>query len=210
MVYNVSKLWNVCTSQSLVQIKLKTAFHSRGASNAVLDVCAVCTVPNEQVCVCVYVCVAAFACVLYVVGFRHCTGACWILLLILFFVFFWVLGDCTEDDIDNRQYYNRSMRMAFSSSCLVPRTHFTLLLAAYDYPFVVVVVEIPFSIQFCWIGYIHTLRWPDKPGNCKCKIPTKTTAAVAATATAAARVKDVARFFESPYDKTITFQRGPI
>lgn len=84
---------------------------------------------SERVCaVCVhtYVCVYLRLDVCYVVGFRHCTGACWILLLILFFVFFWVLGDCTEDDIDNGRYYNRSMRMAFCSSCR--RTHFTLLL----------------------------------------------------------------------------------
>lgn len=127
MVYNVSKLWNVCTSQSLVQIKLKTAFHGRGASNAVLDVCAVCTVPNEQVCVCVRVC----SCV------RMCAVCCWfsalhgcLLDIIVDFVFRIFLG---FGWLYRRRYWQSSVLQSFYAygvQLLVPRAAYTFYTTA--------------------------------------------------------------------------------
>lgn len=129
---------NVCTSQSLVQIKLKTAFHSRGASNAVLDVCTVCTVPNKRASECVRACV-------YVSAFR-CVLCCWfsalhgcLLDIIVDFVFrfffgFWVIVPKTILTMVG-------ITIALCVWRSTPRAAYTFYIAsAYGYPFDVVVV----------------------------------------------------------------------
>lgn len=197
-----NKWWKVCTSQSLVQIKLKTAFHSRGASIAVLTVRILC-VPCR---VCKWMCVSVSASV-YVSVFM-CIECCLVFGTArvpagyyCWFYFSYFLG---FGWLCRRRYWQWSVLQSFYAYgvlLLVPRTHFTLLLHTTT-PSSLSWYKYHFPSSFAGLD-TYTLRWPGKPGNCKCQIPTTTT-------TAAAHVNDVARFSESPYDKTITFQRERI